>query len=197
MLKRESFYTVALFFVAVFMTAGCASQNVVKKDEGFAIPAPVAKQAQPTSGVTQSNQATKITPAMQASPSPAPARQAQEALSSARLQSALKKIYFDFDSSDLTESARDTLTNNNAALIKGSSAKIRIEGNCDESGSAEYNLALGERRARSAQQYLIALGVRPERLATISYGKEKPAVQGSDEAALANNRRDEFVVVTQ
>ncbi|MBC8017605.1 MAG: peptidoglycan-associated lipoprotein Pal [Verrucomicrobia bacterium] len=196
MLKRESFYIVALFFVAVFMTAGCASQNVVKKDEGFVVPTPVAKQAdQPTSGVTQSNQAT-ITPAIH-SPSPAPARQAQDALSSARLQSALKKIYFDFDSSDLSESARDTLTNNNAALIKGSSAKIRIEGNCDESGSAEYNLALGERRARSAQQYLIALGVEPDRLATISYGKEKPAVKGSDETALAKNRRDEFVVVSQ
>ena len=196
MLKRESFYAVALVLVAMFMTAGCASQNVVKKDKEI-VPAPVVKQAdQPTSSVTQSKQ-DATTPAMQITPLPAPAQQTQKASSNAQLQSALKKIYFDFDSADLSESARDTLTNNNAALIKGSSAKIRIEGNCDESGSAEYNLALGERRAKSAQQYLIALGVKTDRLSTISYGKEKPAVKGSDESARAKNRRDEFVVVTQ
>ena len=196
MLKRESLYIVAVFLVAVFMTAGCAKQEVVKKDEGIA-PAYVAKQADPTRfDVTPSEEAA-TTPDTQATHSPAPAQQAQKTLSAAQLQSALEKIYFDFDSANLSESARNTLTKNNAVLIKGSSAKIRIEGNCDESGSAEYNLALGERRAKSAQQYLIALGVEPDRLSTISYGKEKPAVTGSDEAAWAKNRRDEFVVVTR
>ena len=196
MLKRESLYIVAVFLVAVFMTAGCAKQEVVKKDEGIA-PAYVAKQADPTRfDVTPSEEAA-TTPDTQATHSPAPAQQAQKTLSAAQLQSALEKIYFDFDSANLSESARNTLTKNNAVLIKGSSAKIRIEGNCDESGSAEYNLALGERRAKSAQQYMIALGVKPDRLSTISYGKEKPAVTGSDEAARAKNRRDEFVVVTR
>ena len=145
----------------------------------------------------------KITPPQQAITAPttqivpaAAAQPAQDASSTSQLQAALEKIYFDFDSSDLSDSARGTLTKNVVALKKESSAKIRIEGNCDESGSAEYNLALGERRAKSAQQYLIALGVRPDRLSTVSYGKEKPAVQGNDEAAGTKNRRDEFVVVT-
>ena len=73
-------------------------------------------------------------------------------------------------------------------------AKIKIEGHCDERGSAEYNLALGERRAKSAMQYLITLGVSPERLSVISYGKEKPAVQGNNEEAWTKNRRAEFLI---
>lgn len=81
--------------------------------------------------------------------------------------------------------------------MRESSAKIRIEGNCDERGSVEYNLALGERRAKAAQQYLTTLGVKPERLSIISYGKEKPSVQGNDEASMTKNRRDEFVVISK
>lgn len=196
MLKRVSFYVVSVFLVAVFMTAGCAKQEVVKKDEGVA-PAPVARQVDPSkTNVTPAKQAAS-TASTQITPSSAPAQQAQKALSNGQLQSALDKIYFDFDSSSLSESARNTLTKNAAILMKESSAKIRIEGNCDERGSAEYNLALGERRAKAAQQYFITLGVKPDRLSTISYGKEKPAVDGSDEAAWAKNRRDEFVVVSQ
>ena len=189
MLKR-----IPLFVVALLMTAGCATQDVVKKDEGL-VPAPVAKRTeQPVAKVSPPQEAMTV-PATQIVPAPA-AAPAQNASSSSQLQSALEKIYFDFDSSDLSDSARGTLTKNVVALKKTSSAIIRIEGNCDESGSAEYNLALGERRAKSAQQYLIALGVKPERLSIVSYGKEKPAVQGSDEAAGTKNRRDEFVVVT-
>jgi peptidoglycan-associated lipoprotein len=196
MQKLKSTYVVALFLVALFMIAGCATENVVKKDEGM-VPAPAAKQAvQQKSTAAQSNQVAAL-PIAPAASSTDPAQQNQKSKSNARLQSALEKIYFDFDSSTLSDSARGTLTNKNAALIKGSTANIRIEGNCDESGSTEYNLALGERRAKSAQQYLVALGVKPERLSTISYGKEKPAAQGSDESTLAKNRRDEFVVLAK
>jgi peptidoglycan-associated lipoprotein len=67
---------------------------------------------------------------------------------------------------------------------------VTVEGNCDERGTREYNLALGERRATSAKNYLVALGIDPNRIQTISYGKERPAVLGSDEAAWAQNRRD-------
>lgn len=194
MQKRKSFYAVFVFFVAVFITAGCAKQEVVKKDEGIA-PAPVVRPVEPIkSSVTVSEPPT--TSATQVSPSPAATVQSEETTSIAQLQSALNKIYFNFDSSDLSESARDTLTKNAAPLTKEPTAKIRIEGNCDERGSAEYNLALGERRAKSAKQYLVTLGIKSDRISTISYGKEKPAVQGNDEAAWAKNRRDEFVVVT-
>jgi peptidoglycan-associated lipoprotein len=188
------FYVVALFSVALFMAAGCATQDVVKKDEGI-ISASVAKQAeQPVTKVTPPQQAA-TTPGTRIVPAPAAAQQAQKASFTSQLQSALEKIYFYFDSANLSESARKTLTKNASVLMKESSAKILIEGNCDERGSAEYNLALGERRAKSAQQYLLTLGVKADRLSTISYGKEKPAVQGSDETAMAKNRRDEFVVI--
>lgn len=195
MLKRESFYVVALFSVAMFMTAGCAKQEVVKKDEGIA-PAPVARQVdQSKSNVTPSKSAV-AEPVTQTAPKYAPPLRAQKESSTSQLQSALEKIYFDFDSANLSESARGTLAKNAAVLTKEPTVKIRIEGNCDERGSSEYNLALGERRAKAAQQYLITLGVTPDRLSIISYGKEKPAVQGDDESARAKNRRDEFVVAT-
>ena len=192
MQKHKSFYVLFIFIVAIAMTAGCAKQEVVKKDEGIA-PTPVAGHVEPLkSGIMQPHESvapvtTVVTPSTQ---------QSQKTASMAQLQSALNKIYFDFDSSTLSESARNILTNNATPLTKEQTAKIRIEGNCDERGSAEYNLALGERRAKAAQQYLVTLGVKPDRISTISYGKEKPAVSGNNETAWAKDRRDEFVVIT-
>ena len=194
MLKHLSFYIVFVSMVALFMSAGCAKQEIVKKDEVVA-PVSVARQIEPPKpDVTTSKQAAD--PVEQNASPLVPAQQTQKASSSAQLQSALENIYFDFDSAGLSESARNTLAGHAASLMKESSEKVRIEGNCDERGAAEYNLALGERRAKAAQQYLITLGVKPDRISIVSYGKEKPAVQGIDEAAWAKNRRDEFVVVT-
>lgn len=194
MLNRMSFYAVSVGLVAVLLAAGCAKQDVVRKDEGLAA-TPVVKQLEVQKPAAASaGQSTQLPVAAVSQPQVA-ARQTQQASSIDQLQSALDKIYFNFDSAGISESARETLSKNAAVLVKEPSAKIRIEGNCDERGSAEYNLALGERRAKAAQQYLVSLGVKPERLAIISYGKEKPAVQGSDESAWAKNRRDEFVVV--
>ena len=197
MLKRRSFYVVALFSVALLMTAGCATHTVANQDEN-SVPAPAATQTTQSTPVATPSRQSAATPVPQISPAPAAAPQSLTTSSATtQLQSALEKIYFDFDSSDLSASARETLSKNAAALKKAASARIRIEGNCDENGSAEYNLALGERRAKAAQQYLVTLGVSPDRLSTISYGKEKPAVQGSDESAWKQNRRDEFIVVAQ
>ncbi|MFA7405057.1 MAG: peptidoglycan-associated lipoprotein Pal [Pelobacteraceae bacterium] len=197
MVKRASFYVVFVFLVSAFMTAGCAKQDVVKKDEGI-LPAQVAKPVeqsksiQPKTSVAAPKQAATL-PVTQA----ASAQQPQKTSSIAELQSALERIYFNFDSATLSDSSRGILAKNAAALAKETSSQIRIEGNCDERGSAEYNLALGERRAKAAQQYLVTMGVKQDRLSIISYGKEKPAVQGNDEAAWSKNRRDEFVVVTK
>ena len=195
MLKRETFNVLAVLLVAVFMMAGCAKQELVKKDEAI-VSLPTAKQAEQSKTGNSS-----VKPATTGSVAPpaatyAPPLQLKDP-SIAKLQSALEKIYFDFDSAGLSEAARSTLANNSTALMKESSVKIRIEGNCDERGSAEYNLALGERRAKAAKQYLVTLGVASGRLSTISYGKEKPASQGDDESAWRKNRRDEFVVVTE
>ena len=196
MLTHASFKTVFVFLVAVFMTAGCAKQDVVKKDEGIA-PATVAKNVDPPKSATSANQSVIPSAAQTASLKPASTQQSQKTLSIAELQSALEKIYFDFDTANLSESSRSSLAKNAAVLAKEAPSKIRIEGNCDERGSAEYNLALGERRAKAAQQYLVSMGVKGDRISILSYGKEKPAVQGNTEAAWSKNRRDEFVVVTK
>ncbi len=112
------------------------------------------------------------------------------------MKHALERIFFDFDSFQLTSVARDTLVKN-AKVILAKGEKLRIEGHCDERGSDEYNLALGERRAKAAMQYLVTLGVPSGNLSVISYGKEKPADPGHTETAWAKNRRDEFVVGAQ
>jgi len=100
------------------------------------------------------------------------------------------RIFFDFDKYDLSAEARAQLDKQAAWLKQYPNITVTVEGNCDERGTREYNLALGERRATSAKNYLVALGVDPNRIQTISYGKERPAVLGSDEAAWAQNRRD-------
>ncbi|MDR3581279.1 MAG: peptidoglycan-associated lipoprotein Pal [Oryzomonas sp.] len=114
-----------------------------------------------------------------------------------QLTSALEKIYFAFDSFGLSDDARKTLTENAGYLRKSVAAKLRIEGNCDERGSAEYNIALGEKRAEAAEKYLVTMGIPADRLATVSYGKEKPADPGHDESAWAKNRRDDFTILTK
>ncbi|MDX1484067.1 MAG: peptidoglycan-associated lipoprotein Pal [Alphaproteobacteria bacterium] len=104
------------------------------------------------------------------------------------------RVFFDFDKYNLKPKARETLQRQAAWLKRYPSVLITVEGHCDERGTREYNLALGERRANSAKNYLVALGVNPNRVRTISYGKERPAVAGSNEAAWAQNRRSVTVV---
>jgi peptidoglycan-associated lipoprotein len=99
------------------------------------------------------------------------------------------RVFFDFDKSNLTDEGKATLDKQVAWLKKYGQWSITIEGHCDERGTREYNLALGERRANSVKKYLAGAGVADSRLKTISYGKERPAVQGSNEAAWAQNRR--------
>jgi len=100
------------------------------------------------------------------------------------------RVLFGFDKYDLSPEAQATLERQAAWLRQYPSVTVSVEGHCDERGTREYNLALGERRANSVKNYLVALGVDPNRIQTISYGKERPAVPGSDEAAWAQNRRD-------
>jgi peptidoglycan-associated lipoprotein len=104
------------------------------------------------------------------------------------------RIFFDFDKSDIRTDARPKLDAWADWLKKYPQVTAVIEGHCDERGTREYNLALGERRASAAKNYLVAKGIDPKRLQTISYGKERPAVLGSNEAAWAQNRRDVLVV---
>ena len=99
------------------------------------------------------------------------------------------RVFFAFDKYNLKADARGTLEKQAAWLNKWQAATITVEGHCDERGTREYNLALGERRANSVRDYLVALGINPNRIRTISYGKERPVALGSNEAAWAQNRR--------
>lgn len=109
-------------------------------------------------------------------------------------QTAGDRVFFAFDRSDISPEAQQTLERQAQWLQRYPNVTVTIEGHCDERGTREYNLALGERRAEAAKQLLVAFGVDPGRITTTSYGKERPAVVGSNEAAWAQNRRAVTVV---
>jgi peptidoglycan-associated lipoprotein len=145
--------------------------------------APEETAATDTSGAVE-------TPSVQPTPSGGPTPGSQEDL----LLNVGDRIFFAFDRSDLNADSRATLEKLASWMTAYQNVTITLEGHCDERGTREYNLALGERRADAARDYLIALGVDGGRLSTISYGKERPAVLGSNEESWAQNRRDVFVV---
>ena len=111
--------------------------------------------------------------------------------------SPLKPVFFELDSADLSPGAQTTLQENAGVLKKYGTWQITIEGHCDERGTAEYNLALGERRANAARDYLVSLGVGANRVRTVSYGKEFPFDPGHQEGAWSKNRRAHFVITAK
>jgi peptidoglycan-associated lipoprotein len=131
---------------------------------------------------------------------PEPVR--EDAISSASLDdlnknSPLSPVFFELDSSDLSGVAQKALDADAVLLKKYPTWAVTIEGHCDERGTAEYNLALGERRAIAARAYLVSLGIAADRLRTVSYGKEFPFEPGHDEAAWSKNRRAHFVITAK
>ena len=104
------------------------------------------------------------------------------------------RVFFNYDSSELDSDAQELLQDQVAWLKQYSDVSVIIEGHCDERGTREYNLALGEKRAQSVKNYLISLGISSDRVTTISYGKERPAVVGSNDGAWAQNRRSVTIV---
>lgn len=115
--------------------------------------------------------------------------------SAKELQTRIRDIYFDFDSYDLTDSAKETLKEVASLLLKNKGINLIIEGHCDERGTNEYNLTLGDRRANAAKEYLISLGVPKSRMETISYGEEKPICNEQTEECWMKNRRAHFVLI--
>jgi peptidoglycan-associated lipoprotein len=109
----------------------------------------------------------------------------------------LKDIHFDFDKYDVRSADAEILKENAGLLKKFANVKVQIEGHCDERGTIEYNLALGERRANSAKKYLVSLGISPDRISTITYGKEKPLDPGHNEEAWAKNRRAHTIILSK
>jgi peptidoglycan-associated lipoprotein len=111
--------------------------------------------------------------------------------------SPLKPVFYELDSSDVSPAGQKVLEENAALLKRYTSWAVTIEGHCDERGTAEYNLALGERRAVAARAYLVAQGISADRLRIVSYGKEFPFDPGHDEAAFGKNRRAHFVITAK
>jgi peptidoglycan-associated lipoprotein len=109
----------------------------------------------------------------------------------------LKDAFFDFAQAEIRSDQRDKLAADGAWLRSHPSVKIRIEGHCDERGTEAFNLALGEHRAAAVRQYLTTLGIDASRLATVSYGKDRPFAAGHDESAWAENRRDHILATTR
>ena len=186
-MKRGTLTLLAVLGMTALVAAGCAKKEVVKTEEPVkaATVAPAPKP-EPPKAVEQ--------PKVETPKAEAPKPMEMQAAKASEV-TAFEAIYFDFDKSDLRQDARDVLNKNAEALKAKSDIKIKIEGNCDERGSAEYNLALGERRAKSAMQYLITLGIPADRLSVISYGKEKAHVDAKDESVWSKDRRDDFVIV--
>jgi len=112
-------------------------------------------------------------------------------------QSQLKTVYFDFDKYNLRSDAKAALDADFNLLQQFPDVIVKIEGHCDERGTVEYNLSLGEKRAKAAQDYLVGLGIDPDRISIISYGKERPVDPGHTETAWGKNRRAEFVIISQ
>jgi peptidoglycan-associated lipoprotein len=142
-------------------------------------------------------------PATNPSPPPAPPEPVRDdAISAASLDdlnknSPLKPVFYELDSSELNAASQKALDENAALLKRYPSWTVTVEGHCDERGTAEYNLALGERRAITARAYLVALGIPANRLRTVSYGKEFPFDPGHDESAFSKNRRAHFVITAK
>jgi peptidoglycan-associated lipoprotein len=109
----------------------------------------------------------------------------------------MKDVFFDFDKAEVRSDQRDLLDANAAFLKKYPTVRIRVEGHCDERGTREYNMALGDRRANAVKEFLASLGVDAGRIETVSYGKERPFSPGHDESAWAQNRRGHFVAIAK
>lgn len=174
-MKSRNHLVVSLLIA--FALAGCAGEQAVKPSS--------------TSGGEQGNASAETAPATDKS---GPSGAELSAQKRAELL-AEHRVHFAFDSSTIDDDARAIIEAHAAYLVANPSVKLRLEGNCDERGTREYNLALGERRANAAKNYLVSLGVAAGRVNTVSYGKERPVALGSDEASWAQNRRAVSIVV--
>jgi peptidoglycan-associated lipoprotein len=169
--------------LGVFWAAGCAKK-----------PPTTAAEARPASGPA----ATTVAPP----PSTAPVHDATADVLSQDLATLNKKgyladAYFDYDAASLRDDARGDLAKDSTWMQKFPSVHVLLEGHCDDRGTEAYNLALGERRAEAAREYLVSLGVPGDRIKTVSYGKERPFCATDDETCWQQNRRDHFVVTAK
>jgi len=191
---RKSTLSLVTLLCFGLAAAGCAKKEMVKTEE--AIPPVVAPQTTPPAIPATPPAKAEPLAAQPISEAPVKTETLQPATALDTVVATLDRIFFDFDSFILTQTSRDTLSRNADYLLKKQpNARVLIEGHCDERGSDEYNLALGEKRARATRDYLVTLGVAANRLSVISYGEEKPLDPAHTDEAWAKNRRAEFLIV--
>ena len=193
-MKRSQLMMVVTTVVLVALAAACAKK-----------PAPVARPMPPPGDATSVVPPTPPAPPrpvdepIPVPPEPDDIRSGalSDDLDTLNRSGVLKPVYFPLDSSEVDAEGQKVLQENAELMRQNPRWQVTIEGHCDERGTAEYNLALGERRALSARTYLVSLGIPAERVRTVSYGKEFPFEQGHDEAAWSKNRRAHFVITAR
>jgi peptidoglycan-associated lipoprotein len=182
---------VITLMLVIALVAGCG-----KKKQPATMPAPAPEVPE----VTTPSEA-PAQPVEEATPVPQPTLEEDaiggRSLDDLNRDSPLKPAFFGLDSAELDAEGQATVQANAELLKKYSSWSITIEGHCDERGTAEYNLALGERRAMAVRTYLVSLGISPDRLRTVSYGKEFPFDPAHNEEAWSKNRRAHFVITAK
>ena len=195
---------VLAFSLALF--SGCAEKKAVVKDEAATQEQKVAAAQDAAPAVAQQAATAAVTDDEAAKRAKEQAAKDEAARKAAAREAWLKKnaaaltdlniqnIYFDYDKSSIRPDAREILKANAEIFNKNGNAAIVVEGHCDERGTAEYNMALGERRAQETKQYLVNLGINASRIETISYGEERPLDNRSIEEAWAQNRRAQFLL---
>ncbi len=187
---RQVLVLITIMLVSMFLFSGCP-----KKAEVSSTPEPQKETAQADQkAAEEARRAADEARAKAEAEAKAKAEaEERERAAAAEAAAGLKPIYFDFDKAFIRSDARSVMKANAEWLKSHPNAKVRIEGNCDERGTIEYNQALGQRRAAAAKKYLTDLGISAKRISLISYGKEKPVCKEGTEDCWQKNRRDEFV----
>ncbi|OAG27915.1 peptidoglycan-associated lipoprotein Pal [Thermodesulfatator autotrophicus] len=204
-MKRLNLLILLLAGLFIF---SCAKKEIPTGIEEEAPPPPAVKE-EPHPAVIPSEEA-QLPPEESAKPSEPPLFEEvglepqspewidahrEELLIYGRSTRPFKAIFFDFDSYYIREDMKSRLQENARFLLENPEIKVELQGNCDERGSSEYNLALGERRALAVKRYLVNLGISPDRLITVSFGEERPLDPRHNEEAWALNRRVDFVII--
>jgi peptidoglycan-associated lipoprotein len=199
--RKHAWYWMVVLLIGLAALSGCPKKaEITAVPEAQQEPTPAAEAAAPPEQKTEAgkseNDEARERAAAELAREQAAAELARER-AAADLARGLQAVYFDFDQSFIRDEAREIMKANAEWLKAHPQTRIRIEGNCDERGTREYNQALGQRRAASAKKHLIDMGISGQRISLISYGKEKPNCTDGTESCWQKNRRDDFAVVTE
>jgi len=191
--KRSFFIITAIILMSGMIAAGCSKKAVKSEITGEgAEGAPKVEVVAPETAKPETAEASPKEEEAVKSEEMSRAETAKKAEPVVGIK-GVEDIFFDYDRSSIREDARPALEDNASYLKANGNTRILIEGHCDERGTSEYNIALGERRAQAAKRYLTDLGIDPSKISTISYGKEKPFCEGHNEQCWQENRRAHFV----